>query len=327
VSSIAIEELKYKRDMLKFLRSDIRKRDFPSIVVLQTLNRCNCSCAMCPYSYTVAKEDKTSMSAQSFQKILDELKKEPSFETLFFAFQNEPLLDARVLDFVKTFKEQLPNKRLELVTNGSLLTKEKTEELYRYVDMVHVSLNAHSAETHRIVSNSMHFDLIVQNLNQVAKNKEWASKTIVRFIEQKANQHERKEFKRYWNKRGFKVFGFEVNDRLKDVKEFDSKIKLPSNPGKKLKMKTLKVLGKVLLPTCPIPFLCMYIKANGDVVQCFNDWSNAHILGNVNKQSIREVFNSKKYARIRDLLLKDQLEQSVICSKCDLYKEGVWLTV
>lgn len=321
------KEFRFKKELLKLLKSDLQKVKFPKIVVLQSLNRCNCACSMCPYPFTIAKEEKTMMSEKLYKNILNQLKNQPEFESLIFAFQNEPLLDKRIIKFAKIFKQEMPNKKLELVTNGSLLLPDKKESIYKYFDLVHVSLNAFSQKTHKIVSNSDYYKRILKNLINISKTKRHLEKTIIRFINQKSNTHEKKQFYQFWRSKGFMVFGFDVNNRLQKVKKFKNKIKLGNNLGRIIKMKILKYSGKLILPTCPIPFLCIYIKANGDIVQCFNDWSNKHILGNLNNQSIKSIFNNKKYTIIRKQLIQDKLDENVICSKCDLYKDGVWLTV
>lgn len=323
---ILLDEYKYRLKLLKLLRSDIRQAQFPKIVVLQTLNRCNCACSMCPYSYTVANEEKTEMSDSLFEKIIQEISAEKEFETLILAFQNEPLLDKRTIAFAKIFKNKLADRNLELVTNGSLLTKEIIPEVYKCFDTIHISLNAFSQKTHKTISNSDHYGKIIENIGIISSRKEWANKTILRFIRQKNNYSERPKFKKFWNSKGFKVFGFDVNNRLSEVKSFNEEIKVPMFKKDIVKMKVLKHLGKAILPTCPIPFLAFYIKANGDVVQCFNDWSNKNILGNIKHDSIGSIFNSDKYRNIRILLIKNNLEKNIICSRCDLYKEGVWLT-
>jgi len=325
--NILLGELAYRMNIFSFLRSDIRKARFPKVVVIQTINRCNSACSMCPYVYTVAKEKETIMDESLYRKILNEISQYLEFETLFFTFQNEPLLDKRIFDWAKMFKQKLPKKRLELVTNGSLLTPDVAKEIYEYFDMVHVSLNALSPKTHKIVSNTDQYNQIFDNLISISKNPQQQKKTIVRFVRQKANYFERKDFFRFWRKMGFMVFGFDANDRLKDVKNFKEKINVPYSLFDRFKLKINKYLGKILLPTCPMPFLAIYIKANGDVIQCFSDWSNNHILANVKNQSIGDIFNhNEKYVEVRKKLLDDHLDENVICSKCDLYKESVWLS-
>lgn len=321
-----IRELQYKSQMLSMLKTDIRKSSFPKIVVLQTINRCNCACMMCPYSYTVAKEKETRMPEETFNNLINQLEGEEEFESLIFAFQNEPLLDDRIISWAKKFKDKMPNKKLELVSNGSMLGPELAKEVFKYFDLVHISLNAFSAESHEKISGTKHYKKIYDNLIEVAKNPEQQEKTIVRFICQKANLKEKGKFYDFWRKKGFMVFGFDVNDRLKGVKDFNNKVKLPFNTYKKIKMFAMKHLGKIILPTCPIPFICLYIKADGGIVQCFNDWSNKNILDNINDKKIRDIFHSDKYKEIRKKLLEDKLDDNVICEKCDLYREGIWLT-
>jgi radical SAM protein with 4Fe4S-binding SPASM domain len=322
---ILIEENKYRLKLLKLLKSDIKKVAFPKLIVLQTMNRCNCACSMCPYSYTIANEEKTLMSENLYEKILDEISQESGFETMIMAFQNEPLLDNRIVTFAKMFKEKLPDKNLELVTNGTLLAENVIDSIYRYFDTVHISVNAFSKTTHRMVSNTDTYEKILSNIELISEKK-LTNKTILRFIKQKDNYTEKDDFKKYWNSRGFKVFGFDVNNRLAKVKHFNEKIKVPRFKKDILKMKAFKYLGKMLVPTCPIPFLVFYIKSNGDVVQCFNDWSGKNILGNIHDSSIRSIYTSNKYKEIRKLLLADKLDENVICENCDLYKEGIWLT-
>lgn len=322
-----LREIIYKAEMLRFLRSDISKANFPKIVVLQSLNRCNCSCMMCPYPYTVAKEAMSAMPEELYENILNQLLGQEDFKSLIFAYQNEPLLDDRLIAWARKYKEMLPDKKLELVTNGSLLTPKIAEQVYEFFDYVHISLNALNIETHKTVTNSNHYSAIFQNLRVIAQKQSQRKKTIIRFINQKSNHLEKRPFYKFWRSKGFMVFGFDVNDRLKGVHDFENQIKMPSSKYRKMKMAVLKLVGKLLVPTCPIPFLCFYIKSNGSVVQCFNDWTNENILGNVNERRISEIFSSDDYQIVRDKLLKDKLDENVICSKCDLYREGIWLTV
>jgi radical SAM protein with 4Fe4S-binding SPASM domain len=47
---------------------------------------------------------------------------------------NEPLLDKRLFRFLKMARTTLPNVRLYLFTNGTLLTKDNFDELMHYLD-------------------------------------------------------------------------------------------------------------------------------------------------------------------------------------------------
>lgn len=320
-------EMQYGLGLLNIIRKGSKLGlDFPALIEIQTINRCNSSCPMCPYSKTIAEQPFQKMDDETFNKLLAQLVQEPSFQILVLSFQNESLVDKSLEEKAKRFKEILPGKQLQIVTNGSLLDKDRAALIYKYFDLVHISVNAHSKKTYDAAMKGLPWETTIRNIEHVAANKEWREKTILRFIKQKENIMEAKEFKKYWNKKGFRVFGFDINSRLSSVANYDV-FKVADSVSKKIEKQILKILSGMLAETCPIPFVSFYIRANGDVVLCFNDYTEDHIFGNINKQSIREIFNSSVYTKIRQDAKDGKLDQNGICSTCDLYKDAIWLTV
>src|SRR5689334_21791024 len=49
---------------------------FPKAVQVQTVNRCNAACRMCPYPYTTAKEEYQEIDDALWQKIIQECAQE-----------------------------------------------------------------------------------------------------------------------------------------------------------------------------------------------------------------------------------------------------------
>ena len=68
-------------------------------------------------------------------------------------------------------------------------------------------------------------------------------------------------------------------------------------------IKGLEPLTAPLVQQCFYPFYKMLIDWNGDALFCSNDWGRTVILGNVLKQSIRELWLSEKMFDIRKRLL------------------------
>lgn len=321
-----IGEFKYLYSLLRITRSGLRKQpDFPALVELQTVNRCNASCPMCPYPDTIAKQQLSYLSDQNYEEILQQLLREPEFQMLVLTFQNEPLLDKQLVNRARRFKELMPDKHLEIVTNGVLLTPDRVEQLYQWFDLISISINAHSPETHASVMGMNNFQSLKEKLEFIATNPKWVDKTVLRFIRQEKNSHERRDFGRYWRKHGFRVFSFEINSRLDKVNNYHKVRTLRTRFGRSLLL-LFKPLAHLLLPHCTIPDLTSYIRANGDVVLCFNDYSEDNLLGSINDSSIREIFNADHTVAIRKRVRCNQVEDGEICKKCDLYKEGIWLT-
>jgi len=316
--SVLFHELLYKLKVHYILKT---YSDFPAIIYLQTINRCNYSCSMCPYNEITKNELKTTISFDLFKKIISELSKEKNFIALILDLHNEPLLHKNLLDYAKKFKKHMPEKIIEIETNGSLLTKENIPQLYRYFDRLYISLSAFDSDTYKEVTNTDNYNKIVSILKYISTNKLWMDKTFIRFINQKANTKEKKKFKKYWNKIGFKVICYDMNNRAKNVREFEKKIPY-TNPFKKI---MLKIFGRVLLSKCPIPFRFFSICSNGDVILCFNDWSKINIIGNINQSTIRNIFNSDEYIKIRKETKNHSIKNNM-CEHCNLYNEGIWVS-
>jgi radical SAM protein with 4Fe4S-binding SPASM domain len=80
---------------------------------------------------------------------------------------------------------------------------------------------------------------------------------------------------------------------------------------------------KILPPKQPLKLKCNYpsynffIDYNGDVQMCSHDWGKKMIMGNINLNSIREIWTSKKFDLIRKRLNNSDRNFSP-CNLCDV---------
>lgn len=320
-------EWEYVLSLYRTLRTGLKaKANFPVLIEVQTVNRCNAKCPVCPYPYTIGQQPYELMSDERYEHILQECAREPAFQAMVLAFQNEPFVDPYLIDRARRFKKVMPTKHLQVVTNGSRLTPELLPQVYDVFDLVSISVNAHSALVYETVMAGLHWSRIQNVMTQVAARPDWREKTIVRFIKQRENIHELAAFKKYWNRAGFRVFGYDINDRVGDLQNF-SGLEIPMTLGRRGYLATLKLLSQMLTSTCPIPFISFYIRANGETVLCFNDYADHRTLGAIGPSSIQEVFNSPRYRAIRADALQGRLDKHEPCCHCSFYRDGVWLTV
>ncbi len=103
-------------------------------VEIETVNRCNGTCSFCPVSVGNDKRPYAMMKESLFRKIIDELAEINYSGRIALFSNNEPLIDKRILDFHRYTREKLPNARMHLYTNGTLLTKEIFLQLIDYLD-------------------------------------------------------------------------------------------------------------------------------------------------------------------------------------------------
>ena len=90
----------------------------------------------------------------------------------------EPLLSKRIVDVNRMLRERFPDARLDLQTNGSLLTEELWERLD--FDIVMISLDAASREKHLKITNADTFDAVINALGIVGGDK--SVRSVVRTI-------------------------------------------------------------------------------------------------------------------------------------------------
>jgi len=60
---------------------------------------------------------------------------------------------------------------------------------------------------------------------------------------------------------------------------------------------------------------------NGDFSICCDDWDRKAVLGNVNNQSIHDIWNSPKLKEFRKLHLSGQCDRIALCKNCNVWAE------
>ena len=105
-----------------------------SHVEIETINRCNGSCNFCPINKNIDTREYKVMSEELFEKIIQQLADINYSGKLALFSNNEPFLDADILLRHKYARKKLPNARMHLFTNGTLLTIERFQELMLYLD-------------------------------------------------------------------------------------------------------------------------------------------------------------------------------------------------
>ena len=109
------------------LRSFWRNTDilFDSVEI-ESISICNRKCSFCPLAYDTTPGE--VMTNETFDKIINELKKLNFKGKIAFSGYGEPLLDKQLRNRVEKIKKEL-NSFIEIVTNGDFLTYKKFKEL------------------------------------------------------------------------------------------------------------------------------------------------------------------------------------------------------
>jgi radical SAM protein with 4Fe4S-binding SPASM domain len=295
---------------------------FPHVIQLQTINRCNAACQMCPYPYTVHLQPKQVMDDATFSKIAAECAGHPDLHEFVPMSKNEPLLDPKLEERIAEFKAAAaPHQLVEVVTNASALTPRRYEKLMQSgLDLLTISLSAHSEATFNKVMQGLSWTQVRKNLAALTRASTSRVNVILRFVRQRDNDFEFSAFRRYWLGQGFNVMPFDLNNRAGVVRNYADILPLMRN---RLNERIHRALGRRYLKVCPHAFSLMHVLENGDVPLCANDWENREILGNVQDNTLAEIYNGPRFQEIRELMVQGRYEEIPACKDCSFWKD--WL--
>ena len=74
---------------------------------------------------------------------------------------------------------------------------------------------------------------------------------------------------------------------------------------------------------CLKPFNQMFVNFRGDALVCCSDWQYRIVMGNVQKESLMNIWNNARYALYRNLLCKGERRQLDLCNKCNYIENGL----
>jgi radical SAM protein with 4Fe4S-binding SPASM domain len=290
---------------------------FPMVIQVQTINRCNATCEFCPYPYTIHLQEKRIMDDALYTKIVDECAAEKDLHDFVPMSKNEPLLDVKMEQRVAEFKAKAqPHQMVELVTNGSALTPARAQRLMDAgVDLITISVNASNEETYKRVMVGLSWKQVMSNLEALSKMELSRVNVYLRFVADQTNKRELKVFRNHW--KHFNLFQFNVNNRAGTVRNYEMMAMKYNDFISRLR----RVAGSRVYPVCPYVFSLVHVLENGDVPMCSNDWKNREVLGNVNTQTIREIYNSPRMNHIRGLMHEGKFEEIEACCECSFYHD------
>ncbi|MDC1175385.1 radical SAM protein, partial [Bacteriovoracaceae bacterium] len=137
----------------------VNELDIFKIIEIEINSNCNMACSYCPNSIG-ERAEKGDMDEGVFEKILDSLQ-EISFNGIVsFHFYNEPLLSKNIDRYASLLKARLPDVRLQIYTNGTLLTRK------RFFELIDSGIDAFNVTKHEDVDDNYIFDKTYESLNE-----------------------------------------------------------------------------------------------------------------------------------------------------------------
>jgi radical SAM protein with 4Fe4S-binding SPASM domain len=288
---------------------------YPMMLVLSFVYPCNAECPHCPYTNSNIRADYRDvpfMPDDTFRRIADQ--SGPHGAYLRISGGGEPMLHPQATELLVYAKSR--GCRIGLITNGSKFTPDNSRGLLAAgVDMIEFSVDACDAETYGRVRRKLKWDVLLENVATMLRLRDELrspAKIIASGVNQQGVDIEAVET--FWRQqmgvdnfiaRKFLTWG--SNTTLDATKSADPTPYLEA--------------GEV---PCPFIFERLNIDSRGNVMVCgFDIAANTH-MGNVNTQSIEEIWLGEGFRQYRDMHLAGRGQEIPLCSGCPDWKYRSW---
>ena len=279
---------------------------FPRRILFEMTSRCNFLCRMCPQNNL--KRPRMDMPGELYRKVIDEID-EYGIEGIWLYHLGESLLHP---EFRENLKHIGTKKNLGIIwmsTNGRYFDEENLRAvLDSNIDYINYSAHAITEKTYDTVAPPGNFKFVQENLERFYKIK--GTENLPRkpflhcqMIEQETTKHEVDAFINQHYKRADIV---SIN-----MLEY---VNMPNNSyGKQQRdRKPLTSCSRVTRNDC---FIC----SNGHVTLCDAAYNGELYLGDVNTQSLYEIWNSAERKKILDLNKAGKMNEIEFCRQCTDY--------
>jgi len=228
---------------------------------------CNARCTFCPrYEMTRPRGE---MSDELFYKIIRD-GKAMGIRSYSPFMNGEPFVFPRIwqwLDYME--KERV---KVSLFTNAEYMDVDRLIK-YKNILYVNCSINAASRDTYNKVMRGPDYDKVISNTNELLNKAPFHTRAS--FIITEDNVHEVEEFKKMYrgNKRKINGFANWTGDKHSSLARVGNRI------------------------PCYVLLNQIFILWDGRMVPCCMDWNCKMTLGDVNTQTIKEVWDSYTWMR------------------------------
>lgn len=236
----------------------------------------------------------------------------------------EPMLHKQLPDMIKFVKDANITERVDMFSNGSLLTSDMANALIDSgLDAIRFSIYAADKENHvRVTSQSRTSpEDILNNIRFLRKLRdEGGGGHPYIFV---------KMFDAYGPENDlFRSMYQDVADEF-DIEKVHNATSYNENDligafygeGTQ-KAETESAYNNVTsdAKSCPRPFMALCIDSLGNVLMCTHDWPRYTKIANLNNQTIRDVWNGDELFEFRKMQLEGRLHENKLCKNCTWFK-------
>jgi MoaA/NifB/PqqE/SkfB family radical SAM enzyme len=297
---------------------DRLKVEFPSQIIVDATEVCNLACIHCPHPEFKRSPEYGAryLDLALHHKMVEEVRECGQGHTQFIRYTSngEPLVHPGIYEMLD-YAVDRSGVFVTVTTNGTTMNQKRIEKLLAAgLHMVDVSIDAFSPEIYAKVRVNGELGVTRANvLRLLAMKRELgaATKVVVSFVEQPQNTHEAADFEKYWNEQGA---DYVVIRRLHSAAGGVATIAADMRDRQK---------GKNRYP-CLYPWERILLNPKGQLAFCPQDWVHGSVIADYRNSTIRDVWRSDTYRRLREAHLCCDFSHHAFCGKCPDWEQTRW---
>jgi hypothetical protein len=276
----------------------------PSMMMIENTNLCNAECVMCPRELLSRKRG--FMDLGLFEKLIREvsgLKRKPVTHLHGFG---EPMLDKLLPERIRLAKAY-GIKHTYIVSNASLLSSETSRKIIDAgLDKMKISFYGTDEESYNTTMKRLDFEVTFQNIKDFLRirkeMKRRHPRLILQYLPTEANHARTNEFRALWEPL--------IDEKAGDCLNVTALHNYGGGRG-------YNQMGKKIVSVCYFPWTSMSVLWDGRVVTCCMDSNGVQVLGDLNSQTVKEVWTGPALTDVRDDFRKLQYDAYPVCRSCD----------
>ncbi len=274
--------------------------DFPLNVIVEPGNYCNLNCTTCANNKLT--RPKGQMNILLYKKIIDEMAEKNPYSRLWLDFYGEPLIQKFKLYYMIDYAKKCGLKNININTNGTLLDEEMAEMLLDSgINFISIDCDGFSKEVYEGIRVGAKRDVTYANIEYILRRKQelGVSEPIieVKVMEMEENKDEIDTIISYWRERG----------------AWTTKRRLISWAGM---CENIKIEDSENRVACGNAVGILPITWDGKAVNCVMDVDAQYVCGDVNVQSIEEIWKNRNVKMVEKHMQHKWDELPEICHNC-----------
>lgn len=294
--------------------SDALPLDTPFSVFVFPTTYCNFHCVYCAHSMDAAgmREHyglvQQTMDMDTYRTVLRQLRQFPrKIKLLSLTGQGEPLMNRQLPEMIRLARDAGVAERIEIITNGSLLTPELSDALIGAgLDGLRISVQGLDSRKYVAVCGcQIDFDRFIQNIRYFYQHKGQCD-LFVKIMDAALDEGEDKKF--------YQIFD-SISDRMyiECCRPVYSGVEFTEN----MDATVIDRYGNTHPPrkVCPLSFFMLSVFPDGDVEPCDSIYKPI-VLGNVHTSTLQEMFLGERLREFQRQQLLGRRYDNEKCAVC-----------